>query len=53
VNPGHGLHRYGFHLYALDQAIPADQSLTGLDDVPAAVDGHVLADGFLQGVKNG
>jgi phosphatidylethanolamine-binding protein (PEBP) family uncharacterized protein len=51
--PGHGTHRYGFHLYALDQAIPADRALTGIDDVLAAVDGHVLADGFLEGVKTG
>jgi phosphatidylethanolamine-binding protein (PEBP) family uncharacterized protein len=49
--PGHGIHRYGFHLYALDQAIPADRNLTGLDDILAIVDGHVLADGFLEGVK--
>jgi phosphatidylethanolamine-binding protein (PEBP) family uncharacterized protein len=49
--PGHGTHRYGFHLYALDQAIPADRNLTGLDDILATVDGHVLADGFLEGVK--
>jgi phosphatidylethanolamine-binding protein (PEBP) family uncharacterized protein len=54
--PGHGLHRYGlhrygFHLYALDQAIPADRNLTGLDDILPVADGHVLADGFLEGVK--
>jgi phosphatidylethanolamine-binding protein (PEBP) family uncharacterized protein len=47
--PGHGLHRYGFHLYALDRALP--DPLTGLDDVLAAAAGHVLADGFLEGVK--
>jgi hypothetical protein len=51
--PGHGIHRYGFHLYALDQAIPADQPLTGLAEVLAAVNGHVLADGFLEGIKKG
>jgi phosphatidylethanolamine-binding protein (PEBP) family uncharacterized protein len=49
--PGHGIHRYGFHLYALDQAIPPDQHLGGLADVLTAVDGHVIADGFLEGVK--
>jgi phosphatidylethanolamine-binding protein (PEBP) family uncharacterized protein len=49
--PGHGLHRYGFHLYALDRALP--EPLTGLDDVLAAAAGHVLADGFLEGVKKG
>jgi phosphatidylethanolamine-binding protein (PEBP) family uncharacterized protein len=47
--PGHGVHRYGFHLYALDRALP--QPLTGLDDVIAAASGHVLADGFLEGIK--
>jgi hypothetical protein len=49
--PGHGVHHYGFHLYALDQAIPADRTLAGLGDILAMVDGHVLADGFLEGVK--
>jgi phosphatidylethanolamine-binding protein (PEBP) family uncharacterized protein len=49
--PRHGLHRYGFHLYALDHALP--DPLTGLDDVLAAAAGHVLADGFLEGVKKG
>ncbi|GAA2897483.1 phosphatidylethanolamine-binding protein [Actinoplanes cyaneus] len=51
--PGHGLHRYGFHLYALDRAIPADVPLPGLPAVLAAVRGHVVADGFLEGVKEG
>jgi Raf kinase inhibitor-like YbhB/YbcL family protein len=49
--PGHGVHRYGFHLYALDRPLP--DSVTGLDDVLAAAAGHVLADGFLEGVKKG
>lgn len=49
--PGHGVHRYGFHLYALDHALPADLDLPGLPAVLAAVSGHVLADGFLEGVK--
>jgi phosphatidylethanolamine-binding protein (PEBP) family uncharacterized protein len=47
--PGHGVHRYGFHLYALDRALPPP--LTGVDDVIAAASGHVLADGFLEGIK--
>ncbi|BCY05086.1 YbhB/YbcL family Raf kinase inhibitor-like protein [Actinoplanes sp. L3-i22] len=51
--PGHGVHRYGFHLYALDQAIPAAQELPGWPAVLAAVRGHVLADGFLEGIKEG
>lgn len=49
--PGHGLHRYGFLLYALDRALP--EPLTGVDDVLAGAAGHVLAGGFLQGVKKG
>lgn len=51
--PGHGRHRYGFHLYALDQAIPAGHELAGMPDVLAAVSGHVLAQGLLEGTKSG
>lgn len=51
--PGHGVHRYGFHLYALDQVIPADRELTGMPDVLSAARGHVLAHGVLDGVKKG
>jgi phosphatidylethanolamine-binding protein (PEBP) family uncharacterized protein len=49
--PGHGVHRYGFHLYALDR--PLADPLNSIDDVLAAAAGHVLADGFLEGVKKG
>ncbi|MEV6845408.1 YbhB/YbcL family Raf kinase inhibitor-like protein [Actinoplanes sp. NPDC051411] len=49
--PGHGVHRYGFHLYALDRALP--ETVTGIADVLSAAAGHVLADGFLEGVKKG
>jgi len=49
--PGHGVHHYGFHLYALDRALP--DPLTGMADVLTAAAGHVLADGFLEGVKVG
>jgi phosphatidylethanolamine-binding protein (PEBP) family uncharacterized protein len=51
--PGHGLHRYGFHLYALDRAITPEHKLTGLPDLLAAVDGHAIANGFLEGTKKG
>lgn len=51
--PGHGVHRYGFHLYALDQAIPAERELAGMPDVLAATEGHVLASGLLEGIKKG
>ena len=49
--PGHGLHRYGFHLYAVDRPLP--DPLTNLDEVLAAATGHVLADAFLEGTKKG
>ncbi|MDQ6636344.1 MAG: YbhB/YbcL family Raf kinase inhibitor-like protein [Candidatus Dormibacteraeota bacterium] len=49
--PGHGVHRYRFHLYAIEEAIPATRRLTGFEDVLAAVDGHVLAHGRLEGVR--
>ncbi|OYO21964.1 hypothetical protein CGZ93_08505 [Enemella dayhoffiae] len=45
--PGHGEHRYGFHLYALDALLPA--TVSGLDEVLRAADGRVLACGFLEG----
>jgi phosphatidylethanolamine-binding protein (PEBP) family uncharacterized protein len=51
--PGHGVHRYGFHLYALAEAIPSDRELTGLPDVLVAAQGHVLASGLLEGTKKG
>ncbi|HEY0532054.1 MAG TPA: YbhB/YbcL family Raf kinase inhibitor-like protein [Actinoplanes sp.] len=49
--PGHGVHHYGFHLYALDRALPDPPA--GIGDVLNAVAGHVLADGFLEGIKKG
>lgn len=48
--PGHGPHRYRFHLYALDT--PLD--LTTVPDaghLPAALAGHVLASGTLTGTR--
>jgi phosphatidylethanolamine-binding protein (PEBP) family uncharacterized protein len=51
--PGHGIHRYGFHLYALDEAVPADRELTGMPDILAAAQGHVLAGGCLEGIRKG
>jgi len=49
--PGHGVHRYGFHLYALDRALP--ETVTGIDGVLTEAAGHVLADGFVEGIKKG
>jgi Raf kinase inhibitor-like YbhB/YbcL family protein len=45
---GHGLHRYHFHLYALDQHIEAEPGLTK-DQLLDAMRGHVLAEGELVG----
>lgn len=50
--PGHGPHHYRFHLLALDQA--AEQVLTSAQDpdtLAAAVQGHVLAAGVLEGTR--
>jgi phosphatidylethanolamine-binding protein (PEBP) family uncharacterized protein len=48
--PGHGAHRYRFHLYALD----ADVDFTKVADIerlPSALKGHVLASGTLTGTR--
>lgn len=46
---GHGLHRYQFHLYALDQTIHAGTGLTK-DQLLAAIRGHVMAESRLIGM---
>jgi phosphatidylethanolamine-binding protein (PEBP) family uncharacterized protein len=51
--PGHGPHRYLFHLFALDLAVPADRTLAGLNDLLPSIDGHVIAHGFLRGIQEG
>lgn len=51
--PGHGVHHYGFHLYALDDVIPLDVRLDDVDDLLLQVDGHVVGSGFLEGVRQG
>jgi phosphatidylethanolamine-binding protein (PEBP) family uncharacterized protein len=51
--PGHGVHHYGFHLYALDMVVPPQPPLGEFAEVPPLVAGHVLASGFLEGVKRG
>lgn len=45
--PGHGAHRYRFHLYALDTAVP--ESTRSARDLRAAMAGHVLARGTVTG----
>jgi len=49
--PGHGRHTYGFHLFALDRAIPDTARLRRLDDVIALARGHVLARGEYFGTQ--
>ena len=48
--PGHGAHRYRFHLYALDTAVDLTQ-VAAAEQVPSAVSGHVLASGTLTGTR--
>jgi phosphatidylethanolamine-binding protein (PEBP) family uncharacterized protein len=45
--PGHGPHRYRFHVFAVDQPIP--DSVTKAKALLAAMAGHVLARGTLTG----
>ncbi|HEY1529969.1 MAG TPA: YbhB/YbcL family Raf kinase inhibitor-like protein [Galbitalea sp.] len=48
--PGHGPHRYRFHLYALNTHVDLTR-LTGPEQLPAALAGHVLASGILVGTR--
>ena len=48
--PGHGTHRYRFHLYALDADVDTD-GVTSADGLLPRVAGHVLAGGTLEGVR--
>ncbi|OIJ64065.1 YbhB/YbcL family Raf kinase inhibitor-like protein [Streptomyces mangrovisoli] len=48
--PGHGTHRYRFHLYALDTDIDFTK-VADMQAVPAALAGHVLASGTLTGTR--
>ncbi|GAA1372911.1 YbhB/YbcL family Raf kinase inhibitor-like protein [Streptomyces beijiangensis] len=49
--PGHGVHRYGFHLYALDEPVPATTPVPNLSALLPLVAGHVLAAGFFEGTQ--
>jgi phosphatidylethanolamine-binding protein (PEBP) family uncharacterized protein len=50
--PGHGTHRYRFHLYALASEVrPGD--VNSLDDLLPRVAGHALAAGMLEGTQRG
>lgn len=46
--PGHGVHRYRFHLYALDKKLDLEPGLTKAD-LLAAMKGHILGEGELLG----
>jgi phosphatidylethanolamine-binding protein (PEBP) family uncharacterized protein len=48
--PGHGAHRYRFHLYALDGHVDL-AAVHDIEHLPAALDGHVLASGTLTGTR--
>jgi phosphatidylethanolamine-binding protein (PEBP) family uncharacterized protein len=47
--PGHGPHLYRFHLYALDAKV--DVSAITPPELPALLEGHVLASGLLTGTR--
>jgi phosphatidylethanolamine-binding protein (PEBP) family uncharacterized protein len=49
--PGHGPHRYGFHVFALDRAIPKDAALADLAGLLPWVDGQILGRGSLVGTQ--
>lgn len=48
--PGHGTHRYRFHLYATDTRIDLG-AVTSPGQLPAALAGHVLGSGLLTGTR--
>jgi Raf kinase inhibitor-like YbhB/YbcL family protein len=48
--PGHGAHRYRFHLYALDTGVDFSK-VADVGHLPSALAGHVLASGTLTGTR--
>ncbi len=48
--PGHGTHRYRFHLYALDIVVDFTK-IADVEQLRSAVKGHVLAAGTLIGTR--
>ncbi|ODU02260.1 MAG: hypothetical protein ABS81_18245 [Pseudonocardia sp. SCN 72-86] len=48
--PGHGTHRYRFHLYALGAVVDL-AAVADVEHLPAALAGHVLASGVLIGTR--
>ncbi|MCO5999442.1 MFS transporter [Actinoallomurus rhizosphaericola] len=51
--PGHGVHRYGFHLFALDEVMPENATDADLQRLLPHVEGHILAGAFLEGILRG
>ena len=51
--PGHGKHRYWFHLYALDQVIPINGDYSNFEEILPLVDGHVIGRAHLEGTQTG
>ncbi len=49
--PKHGVHHYGFFLFALDEAIPEDTPLPSLDAAIELARGRVIARGHLTGTQ--
>ncbi|WP_420038409.1 YbhB/YbcL family Raf kinase inhibitor-like protein [Leucobacter komagatae] len=47
--PGHGPHRYDFHLYSLDRACPPARTWSNISTLLQGVSGHVTASGHLRG----
>ncbi|MGH3245268.1 MAG: YbhB/YbcL family Raf kinase inhibitor-like protein [Trebonia sp.] len=48
--PGHGAHRYRFHLYALETDVDFTK-VVDVEHLPSALEGHVLASGTLTGTR--
>lgn len=48
--PGHGTHRYRWHLYAIDTGIDLT-AVADIDELPSVLKGHILAAGTLTGIR--
>lgn len=51
--PGHGRHRYRFHVIALDHPIDSTAELPDINVLDSWVSGHVIARGTLEGHQDG
>jgi phosphatidylethanolamine-binding protein (PEBP) family uncharacterized protein len=48
--PGHGPHRYRFHLYAIDDRVDLT-TIPAAEELPSALEGHILGVGTLMGTR--